>query len=113
MKFLAAFCILFTTIVVISCSKKSSPAAAVPKTSYATNVQSIVQAKCTPCHIPAAGGKKLALDNYTAVKTNIDSIIRRIELAPHEKGYMPMKKDPLPAAEIAVFKKWKEDGAAE
>ncbi|MES2892887.1 MAG: cytochrome c [Bacteroidota bacterium] len=113
MKFLAVFCFLVTSIIVISCARKSSPSATVAKTSYATSVNSIMQAKCTPCHIPAAGGKKLALDTYTAVKTNIDDIIRRVQLAPTEKGYMPMKHDPLPEAEIALLKKWQAEGAAE
>ena len=112
MKFLAVFCFLVTSMIVISCSRKNSPGKNKP-TSYATSVNTIMQAKCTPCHIPAAGGKKLALDTYTAVKTNIDDIIRRVQLAPTEKGFMPMKHDALPEAEIALLKKWKEEGAAE
>lgn len=114
MKFLAAFCFLVTSMVVISCSKKNSPSkSAVKATSYTTSVNSIMQAKCTPCHIPAAGGKKLALDNFTAVKTNIDDILRRVQLAPTEKGFMPLKHEALPEAEIALLKKWKDEGAAE
>ncbi len=115
MKSTAAVCILFLTFIAISCAKKNSPSKSVAAkpTTYAMDVKSIVQSKCTPCHIPADGGKKTAFDSYVAVRNNLDSIIRRIQLAPHEKGFMPAKKEALPAAEIAVFKKWQADGAAE
>lgn len=103
--------ILLITIVVVSCSKKNHPGKTA--VTYSSNVKEIIQAKCTPCHVPAVNGKKKPLDNYIAVKDNIDDIIRRIQLASTEKGYMPFKKDPLPAAEIEAFKKWKDTGMGE
>ena len=114
MKFTLAFLTILTAMIVISCAKKTTASkSATTVSTYAANVKSIVDSKCAPCHIPAQGGNKLALDTYTAVKTNLDDIIRRIELAPTERGFMPFKHPPLPAEEIAVFKKWKEEGAAE
>ena len=54
--------------------------------SYAVSVKSIVATNCSPCHIPAQGGNKKALDNYDALKANIDDAIRRICIKPHRYG---------------------------
>ncbi|MGZ8518414.1 MAG: hypothetical protein ACXWWD_13745, partial [Chitinophagaceae bacterium] len=84
------------------------------KTSFANSVQSIIVGNCSPCHIPEKGGRKKAYDNFTNVKTDIDEIVRRIQLDPHEKGFMPFKKtEKLSDSTIAVFKQWKEDGLLE
>jgi cytochrome c553 len=102
-------------LVLTNCSngKKVAAAPVVAKTNYTTDVQTIVMAKCSPCHIPAKGGNKLALDNYASVKNNIDDIIHRIELTPGTRGFMPFKGQKLSDAEINAFKKWKEDGLGE
>jgi hypothetical protein len=85
-----------------------------PKMTYATNLSTVIMNNCTPCHIPAKGGKKKAYDNYAAVKTDIDEMIRRIELNPTEKGFMPFKGTAkLPDSTIAVFKQWRADGLLE
>lgn len=83
----------------------------VPATlTYEANVQQLVTANCSPCHIPASGGKKLALDSYNAVSKNIDDIIRRIELNPSDRDFMPFKHEKLSDSTINVFKQWKLDG---
>ena len=85
-----------------------------PKMSYANSVQTIIVGNCSPCHIPEKGGRKKAYDSYVNVKTDIDEIVRRIELDPHEKGFMPLKKTTkLSDSTIAVLKQWKEDGLLE
>jgi len=113
---------LFAGIVVLalgltycSSSKKAAKAAAaVPKTTYTANLSTVIAGNCSPCHIPAKGGNKKPYDNYANVKADIDSMIRRIELNPTDRGFMPFKKtEKLPADVIAVFKKFKEDGALE
>ena len=77
-------------------------------------LSAVIAANCAPCHIPSKGGNKKAYDNYANVKADIDNIIHRIELNPTDKGFMPFKKtEKLPADVIAVFKKFKEDGALE
>ena len=98
-----------------SSSKKSTASKAeTPKLSYASNVQTVIVGYCSPCHIPEKGGRKKAYDNYANVKTDIDEIIRRIELDPHEKGFMPLKKtEKLSDSTIAVFKQWKDEGLLE
>jgi uncharacterized membrane protein len=93
---------------------KKATAKAVPKLNYETNMQTVIVAYCSPCHIPAKGGNKKAYDNFANVKTDIDEIVRRIELNPGERGFMPFKKDAkLSDSTIALFKQWKADGLLE
>jgi hypothetical protein len=69
--------------------------------------------KCAPCHIPP-GGNKTPFNTYASVKANIDEIIKRIELNPTDRGFMPFKKtEKLDSATINVFKQWKADGMIE
>jgi hypothetical protein len=92
-------------------SAASSPVAPVKsKVNYEANVLSIIQTNCTPCHFPDKGGNKKALDSYSSVKANVDEIIRRIELAPTERGFMPNRKPKLSDTAINVIKQWKADG---
>lgn len=91
-------------------SSKKSASKAPSKEIYTGHVETLIMANCAPCHIPAEGGKKKALDTYDKAKAEIDDIIKRIELHPGEKGFMPSKKPRLNDSTIAVFKKWKEDG---
>ena len=107
----AGVAVLAMSLTYCSSSKK---AAAAPKTTYTANVSTVIAGNCAPCHIPSKGGNKKAYDNYANVKADIDNIIHRIELNPTDKGFMPFKKtEKLPADVIAVFKKFKEDGALE
>jgi len=78
--------------------------------SYAVNMKSIVADHCSPCHIPAKGGNKKALDNYDGLKSSIDDAIRRIELNPGDKGFMPAMHPKLSDSTIAVFKQWRDAG---
>ncbi|MEP6750163.1 MAG: hypothetical protein ABJB86_20660 [Bacteroidota bacterium] len=87
------------------------PAAA--SVTYEANVLPIIMASCTPCHVPSKGGNKEALDNYSNSKKDIDGILHRIQLAPEERGFMPMKHPKLSDTDIAVFKQWKDSGLAE
>ena len=106
--------ILSLALTYCSSAKKAAKATAAAKTTYASAVASVISDKCAPCHIPSKGGNKKAYDNYANVKADIDDIIRRIELNPTDRGFMPFKKtEKLPADVIAVFKKFKEDGALE
>jgi hypothetical protein len=97
-------------------SKKATSSAPPPPVAltYETNLKTVIEANCTPCHIPARGGNKKAYDNFANVKTDIDDIIRRIQLNPADRGFMPFKKPArLSDSTIAVFKKWKTDGLLE
>ncbi len=111
---------VLTTIVAIvfvfaNCNpSKKAAATVVPKSTYETNLQTVIMANCVPCHIPAKGGNKKPYDNYANVKTDIDEIIRRIELNPTDRGFMPFRKTAkLSDSTIAVFKQWRDDGLLE
>ena len=99
----AGLAVLSLALTYCSSSKK---AMAAPKTTYSSAVASVISDKCSPCHIPSKGGNKKPYDN--------DEIIRRIDLNPTDKGFMPFKRAfKLAADTIAVFKKFKDDGALE
>jgi hypothetical protein len=101
-------------LVLSNCSStKNTAASPPPKMTYEGAVQTTIASNCTPCHIPSKGGNKKAYDNYANVKTDIDEIIRRIELTPGEKGFMPFKHPKLSDSTINVFKQWRTDGAIE
>ena len=113
MKRFSLLALIITAVTVFSyCSSSKKAAVKVPLLTYEANIQHLVTEKCSPCHIPSKGGNKLALDNFDAVKNNIDSVIARIELAPGQKGFMPFKKAKLSDSTINAFKQWKADGLA-
>jgi uncharacterized membrane protein len=98
-----------------NCNPSKKATASVPaKLTYTANLMNIVADNCSPCHFPEKGGKKKAYDTYISVKADIDDIIRRIELNPTDRGFMPFKKTTkLNDSTIAVFKQWKADGMLE
>jgi mono/diheme cytochrome c family protein len=112
---IAGMMVLATLLYNCSGSKKATASAPPPPvaSNYETNVKTVIEANCSPCHIPAKGGNKKAYDNFANVKTDIDDIIRRIELNPTDRGFMPFKHPKLSDSTIAVFKKWKTDGTLE
>ncbi len=113
MKKLLLFLAFAVSLAALTQCRSTRSAAASKKLSYVTDIQPLMAEKCTPCHFPDKGGKVEALNSYAAVKGHIDDIIRRIELNPGEKGYMPFKKPKLSDSAINVFKQWKTDGLAE
>lgn len=102
-----------TAIIFYNCHGSKKAQASVPKLTYDSNLKAVIEANCSPCHITGKGNKK-PYDNYANVKTDIDEMIRRIDLSPTDRGFMPFKKPAkLPDETIAVFKKWKADGLIE
>ena len=95
------------------CGTAKKTTADVPKITYASSIQPLISSNCTPCHIPSKGGNKKAYDNFANVKTDIDEMIRRIELNPGDKGFMPFKHAKLSDSVIAVFKQFRADGVRE
>jgi hypothetical protein len=93
---------------------KKAASKPIPKTTYATGLSVVISNYCTPCHILAKGGRKKAFDTYVSVRTDIDEMIRRIELNPTDKGFMPFRSNArLSDSVISVFKKWRNDGLLE
>jgi mono/diheme cytochrome c family protein len=108
-----AFTVFSTGLIFTNCHTTKNTTTDTPKFTYEGNLKAVIAANCVPCHIPEKGGFKKAFDNYDSVRTDIDEIIRRIQLNPGEKGYMPFKKAKLSDSTIGIFKKFKEDGAME
>jgi len=102
----------FMVLQFCSPSKKApAPPASVSKFTFEDHVKPLVTTSCSPCHTT---GNKSHLVVYSEAKEHADEIINRISLSPGEKGFMPFKKtEKLPPDVIAVFKKFKEDGALE
>ncbi|GAA4739559.1 cytochrome c [Flavisolibacter ginsenosidimutans] len=94
------------------CHSSKQAQGAVAKVSYAANVQPIIQANCSPCHI-AGQGRAKALNSYDAAKANIDDMLTRVNKNPGEKDFMPMRHPKLADTTIAVLARWKESGLAE
>lgn len=97
-----------------ACSKKASPGKTVVKsTTYTGNIVPLLQAKCTPCHLPSQGGRKADFENYvSAIKYGAD-MLARVSLNPGDRGFMPFKHDKLPVEEIAIIKNWVDQGMLE
>lgn len=100
-------------LVLANCSG-SRKLAKIPKLNFESDLKAVIMSECAPCHIPSKGGNKKAYDNYVNVRTDIDEMIRRIEMNPGEKGFMPFRKTTkLSDSTIALFKKWRADGVME
>lgn len=114
-KLLLVCVVIISAIALTQCSsskKATSGTSASSKQSitYTNNIQSVVTAQCGQCHYPARGGRAKALDTYEAVKNTADDIIRRIEMQPDQRGFMPMKHPRLSDSTINMFKEWRDGG---
>jgi hypothetical protein len=94
------------------CSSGKKAQVAIPKVTYTANVQPLIVMNCSPCHIPPKGNKE-ALNTYETAKSNLDSMIARMQKNPDEKGFMPFKHPKLSDSTINVFVQWKADGLLE
>lgn len=104
----------FTSLVVIaSCAKKNIATALVKATSYTADVLPLLQAKCSPCHMPSKGGFKTNFENYASASKFGAAIVSRVMLNPGERGFMPMRGQKVPENEIALLKKWVDGGMVE
>jgi hypothetical protein len=114
-KYLILVSMMTIAVIFYNChsSKKATAAVPPPKLNYETNLKTVIMANCSPCHIAGKGNKK-PYDNYANVQTDIDEMIRRIQLNPTDKGFMPFKKTArISDSTIAVFKQWRTDGLLE
>ena len=112
----AASMLLFVAAMVLAfCSTSKKTQHTTPnatKVTYLNNVQPIMAASCSPCHMPPEGKKK-PLNSYAAVKSNIDDILTRVQKDPNEKGFMPARHPKLSDSTILVLKQWQADGLPE
>jgi len=110
---------LVLTVIIVAlfaaCSQKNS-ASKTPKvipTTYTTDMMPLIQAKCSPCHVPSKGGNKASFENYESAKKYSGDMLARVQLVPGQRGFMPMKHEKLTAEEIVVIKKWIDQGLLE
>lgn len=103
---------LVATVTVFQFCHSSKKVVVSNKVSYASQVQPLIQASCSPCHIPPQG-RATALNTYEAAKTHIDSMITRVQMNPSDKGFMPMRHPKLSDTAIAVLVQWKQTGLSE
>ena len=83
------------------------------RTNYTADILPLLQAKCTPCHLPSKGGFKANFENYNDAQKYGPQMPARIKLYPGDKGFMPFKHAKLSEAEITVFEKWVKEGLTE
>jgi hypothetical protein len=112
-KYFMAASIMAIATFFFNCHGSKKATASAPALSYEGHIKTLIAADCSPCHIPAKGGNKKPFDTYDNAKTNIDEMIRRIELNPEDRGFMPFKHPKLSDSTIAVLKKWRDDGLRE
>jgi hypothetical protein len=112
MKKLLALSLLVGIVLFQFCSPSKKAHKEHAKTTFDTNVQPLISANCSPCHV-APNGKSGILSTYDAAKSHIDEILTRIQKNPGEKGFMPFKHNKLSDSTIQVFVQWKADGLLE
>lgn len=111
-KILLVSALALTALTLTYCS--GSKKATVSKTTYETGVATVIMDNCAPCHISSKGGRKKPYDNYANLKTDIDDILARVQMAPTDRGFMPFRATArISDSAIAVLKKWKSDGLLE
>lgn len=109
------FFILAAVILFTYCGPSKKATMAVPppppaKLSYEAKIAPLLVANCAPCHFPDKGGRKKPLDSYASASAQIDEVLRRIQLSPTDRGFMPDRKPKMADSTIALFKQWKDDG---
>ncbi|MFP3597796.1 c-type cytochrome [Chryseobacterium sp. SIMBA_029] len=110
-------CLLPVLIFMVSCDSRTyeeiSDRTPVPdQVRYAVEVKPIVEANCIGCHAPGGSAAYEPLTNYNEVKTNIASILDRIQRPNGDPQKMP-KGGSLSPTQIAIFIKWNTDGLIE
>jgi cytochrome c553 len=126
MKKQVVFLMACAMILFAGCSKKTAldqpkvevmpPKVEAPKvmaTTFAANIQPLVLAKCAPCHTPSKAGNKADLENYISAKAYAADMVKRVEMNPTDRGFMPFRHDKLADEDIALLKKWVSDGTLE
>jgi uncharacterized membrane protein len=97
--------------------------------SYSAQVQPIIEKRCVECHAPGQRGYEesgLEMTNYASLMKGTrfgpivepgdamnSVLIQLIEGRAHPSIAMPHGRNPLPDSEIAVLRKWVEQGASE
>ena len=112
------------TPVVRLSARQQVPAPAAAATDFVRDIQPILEANCYECHGPKKARGQLRLDRKSSVFDGRDErsrhragdsenslLVRRL-LGLDGEDRMPLDKDPLPDAQIALIRRWIDQGAA-
>ena len=110
--------------IVVMLSLTGRPAVAAP-VSFVKDVAPIFAAKCVTCHGPDKSKGHYRLDTFEALLKSGDSEKKPVVASQPDQSHllqllvtkdaddrMPQKDDPLPAATIALIRRWLQEGAA-
>jgi WD40 repeat protein/mono/diheme cytochrome c family protein len=103
------------------------PAEALKPVSYWKDIRPVFQARCQGCHQPAKAKGGFVMTDFAALvkggedegpavvpgKPDDSSIVRNITPDPAGEASMPKNADPLQPAEIALVRRWIEQGATD
>ena len=127
---------LFSTVVMAACigvaaapgvplvARQQVPVPATPRADFTGDIQPILEAHCYECHGPKKARGQLRLDRKSSVFSggmsgpsiapgdSENSVIVRRLLGLDGEDRMPLDKDPLPEAQIALIRRWIDQGAA-
>jgi hypothetical protein len=79
--------------------------------SYDGKIKSYLDKYCVSCH--GASSSYGALDTYASASKLGDTVIKRINLSPSDKSFMPPGGSKLPSSVLSDFGLWQEGGYAE
>jgi len=113
---------LVTTLIAIAGA--ATGLAAADKVDFARDIQPILQQNCVKCHGPEKQKGKMRLDSLMAALKGgkggaalvagdgaKSEMVRRISLPKTDDDFMPTEGEPLPKEQIALIKKWIDEGA--
>lgn len=109
-KGITLFLILILTL--ISCNKSDLVQDVNTKITYQKDIKPLIAGSCIPCHLPPDGFKTF-FNTYDVTKSNIDEMIRRIQLPRADTLSMPWRRPALTNIQIQKFIQWKIDGLLE
>lgn len=75
---------------------------------FISDINAIIQAKCTPCHIPEKGGFKASFAGFDSAAKYVNESVTRVQLKQEDPHFMPFrsKRPALTEEEIRMFKAW-------
>jgi mono/diheme cytochrome c family protein len=113
-----------TLIAIIAVAGAAARLTAAEKVDFVKDIQPVLQQNCIKCHGPEKQKGKLRLDSRDAALEGgkygpalvagdgtRGELVRRISLPKTDDDFMPAEGEPLPKEQIALIKKWIDEGA--
>jgi len=113
-----------TLLAILAAAGAATSLAAADKVDFAKDIQPVLQQNCFKCHGAEKQKGKLRLDSreaalkggkggpaFVASDSAKSELLRRISLPKTDDDFMPTEGEPLPKEQIALIKKWIEEGA--